>query len=271
MAETIQTERLDLALTTPAGEVMVPIEVPTGFVPITAIVSTLRTVGERAISLEEHRAVAAGMRISCQKGCAACCRMLVPVSPPEAHALHDLIDSLPADRREAVLGRLDEARRHLQQAGLLEQLTAIAETDRQLTDEEMEPINRAYYALRMPCPFLQDEICSIYENRPAACRELLVTSPAELCRDLVHNPVRVLPVPLRISTVLSLLWSELTGGPIRFIPLPLARDWADRHASDRSLVWRGTQLFERAIEMAWRFLLREFQQRGVPLPDRKSH
>src|SRR5262249_17523424 len=144
-------------------------------------------------------------------------------------------------------------------------------TDHQVTDEEMEPINRAYFALQIPCPFLKNEICSIYEDRPAACRELLVTSPAELCRDFVHNPVRPLPVPLRISTVLGLLWASLTSGPIRFIPLPLAWDWAHRHASNQSLIWRGAQLFEQGIEMVWHFLLQEFRNRGVPIPQRKSH
>jgi Fe-S-cluster containining protein len=33
----------------------------------------------------------------------------------------------------------------------------------------------------MPCPFLEDESCSIHPDRPLVCREYLVTSPAELC------------------------------------------------------------------------------------------
>ena len=270
MAQITPTERLEISLTTPAGEVTVPAEVPTGFVPVTAIVPILRMVGERAMKLEEHRAVETGLYVSCQKGCAACCRMLVPVSPPEAYALHDMIEKLSPDRRNEVMGRLDDVRRRLSHAGILEELSAIAETDHQVTDEEMEPINRAYFGLQIPCPFLKDEICSIYDDRPAACRELLVTSPADLCRDLVHNPVRPLPVPLRIGTVLGLLWANLTAGPIRFIPLPLAWDWADRRASNRSLVWQGMQLFEQGIEMVWRYLLQEFRNRGVPLPEQKS-
>ena len=271
MAQITPTERLEVALTTPCGDMTVPVDVPTGFVPITAILSSLRAVGEQAMAMEEQQAGIAGERVSCQKGCAACCRMLVPVSAPEAFALHDVIAEMPQERRSAVRRKLDEARRRLLHAGLLDPLTTVAESSRQLTDEEMEPVNHAYYGLQMPCPFLEEEVCSIYEDRPAACRELLVTSPAELCSDLVHNPVRPLPVPLRISTVLGLLWSELAGGPIRFIPLPLAWDWAQRHLSDRSPMWRGAQLFERAIEMIWRFLVQEFHHRGVPLPDRKHN
>jgi Fe-S-cluster containining protein len=244
-----------------------PIEVSTGFVPITELVPVLRDLGERAMALEEAQAIAAGERVSCRKGCAACCRMLVPVSAPEALALGELIETLPEERRRATLRRVDEVRRRLEQAGLWAPLTEIADTDRQFSDEEMEPINRAYFALRMPCPFLESEVCSIYEGRPAACRELLVTSPSELCEDPVANPVRPLPVPLRMSTVLGLLWSELNGGPIRFIPLPVALAWATRHAEARGLVWRGSALLEQALDNVWRFVSRIFRERGIAPPE----
>jgi Fe-S-cluster containining protein len=263
MGHPTEIERLDLSLTTPAGNLAVQVEVPTGFVPVTAIVPALRRIGERAMALEEQQAVHSGAHVSCREGCAACCRMLVPVSPPEAYALKDMIERLPGDRRQAMLGRIEETRRRLANTGLLDVLSAIAESDRQWSDDEMEPVNRAYYALRMPCPFLEDERCSIYADRPAACRELLVTSPAELCQDLVHNAVRTLPVPLRISTVLSLLWSQAAGGPLRFIPLPLAWDWADRHGQQHRQTWQGARLFEWAADMLWKFLSREFHRRGM--------
>ena len=100
--------------------------------------------------------------------------------------------------------------------------------------KEIEPLNHAYYAQSLPCPFLEDEICSIYEFRPAACRELLVTSPQELCQNMATNPIRALPVHLRMGTILSLLWKEFTQGPARLIPLPLAIDWAERHRSENT-------------------------------------
>src|SRR4030095_5401661 len=113
--------------------------------------------------------------------------------------------------------------------GALDRLHAVAQADAPMSDEQLEPINRAYYALRHPCPFLEEEMCSIYEARPAACRELLVTSPAQLCNDMAENPVEPIPVPVRIGTVLGLLWSGLTGGAPRLIPLPLALAWGRAH------------------------------------------
>jgi len=251
-----------VSLNTPAGLLTMPVEVPTGFVPVTTIVPLMRRLSQQAQALEERKSVAAGHPISCRMGCAACCRMLVPVSAPEAFALKDMILALPDARRARMMTKLSETRARVEQAGLLARLTDVAETTQPLIDEEMEPLNREYYALRMPCPFLENETCSIYEDRPAACRELLVTTPAELCQDMVKNQVQALPVPVRISTVLGALWSELVGGPARLIPLPIALDWAERHSAERSLVWKGTQLLDKALDKVWRYLSQELAHRA---------
>ena len=261
MEDITSVERFEVSLNTPAGQLTLPLEVPTGFVPVTAIVPLMRRLGEQAQALEERKSIAAGHPISCRMGCAACCRMLVPVSAPEAFALKDMIQALPDARRAETMKKLVDARVRLERTGLLTRLTDIAETTKPLTDEEMEPVNREYYALRMPCPFLDNETCSIYEDRPAACRELLVTTPAELCQDMIKNQVRALPVPVRISTALGALWSELAGGPARLIPLPIALDWAERHRTERNLVWKGTQLLDKALDKVWRYLSQEFENR----------
>ncbi len=248
------TERLDLSITTPAGPVTATVELPTGFVPVTQIVPLMRKLGEQAQALEQRRVVASGQAISCAKGCAACCRMLVPVSPPEAFALRTMVAGLPPERRQAYSRSVEDALAQLDRAGLLARLRHLADADRPMTDEEMEPINRAYFALKLPCPFLENETCSIYEDRPAACRELLVTSPADWCQDMVNKPVRALPVPLRIGPILGLLWSTLAGGPPRLIPLPLALEWAERHAAENRASWKARDLLDKALDQIWRFL-----------------
>jgi Fe-S-cluster containining protein len=258
-----RSERFNISLTTPAGELTTSVEAPTTLIPITAIVPLTRRLGEEATALEEAQEREAGRPISCQKGCAACCRMLVPVSPPEAFALKAMVDALPEERRNVLLNKLSSAQARLEETGLLARLTALAETDKPLNDEDLEPMNRAYYALRMACPFLEEETCSIYEDRPAACRELLVTTPAELCDDLINNPVRPLPAPVRVGTVLALLWSELSGAPPMLIPLPLALDWAEKHAGEGRGVWRGTQLLDQMLEKVWRLLEQEFANRAA--------
>ncbi len=258
---TSPAERFEVALNTPAGQLMTGVEVPTGFVPITSIVPLTRRLGEEMAALEERLVREKGLAISCRMGCAACCRMLVPLSPPEAFALRNYVNQLPPERRDRLTRQLAEIRRTLTDNGLLGRLNAVAETAQPIPDHELEPINRAYYALRVPCPFLENEMCSIYEARPAACRELLVTSPAELCQDLANNPVTPIPISARIGTVLGLLWSGLTDTPPRLIPLPVALDWADRHEQESKRTWPGSMLIDQMLDKLWRFLSQEFQRR----------
>lgn len=261
MSEQQTAEEIRMSVTTPIGEIASSVTVPSGFVPITSIVPVMHAVGERTQALEEDQAVAAGRTISCQRGCAACCRMLVPVSPPEAFALRRTIAQLPAERQQHIWSRMEEAKTRLAEAGLLPQLNQVAETSRQLDDDAMDAINQAYYALRLPCPFLENEECSIYEDRPAACRELLVTSPPDLCQDLANNPVETLPIPVRMGTALAMLWSQLHGGPSRLIPLPVALDWAGRHAAEHEQTWQAMSLLEHALKIVQWCLDQEFQSR----------
>jgi len=254
-------ERFEVALNTPAGRLTTAIDVPTGLIPITAIVPVTRRLGEEAGQLEVQQAIAAGQTISCRMGCAACCRMLVPLSAPEAFALREYVEQLPTDRRTRLLTRLNDTKDRLKRENLWDQLHDVAEASRPMPDDELDPINRAYYALRIPCPYLEDEMCSIYEARPAACRELLVTSPAELCQDLVQNPVTPLPVSMRIGSILGLVWGTLTSSPPRLIPLPMALEWAERHVEESRQTWPGSSLLDQVLDNMWRFLSQAFTNR----------
>lgn len=248
------SERFEIALNTTAGRITTAVEVPTGFVPITSIVPLMRRLGEEAQALEVVGLVAMGRTPSCQKGCAACCRMLVPLSSPEAFALREWVRSRPTEEQARIAARLAEAKAHLISHGIWQRLCKLCEGSTPPTDDALEDVNREYYALRMPCPFLEEEACMIYDERPAACRELLVTSPPERCDDLINNPVEPVFVPVRISTVLGLLWQQLTRSPMCLIPLPLVFDWTERHLSDNRRTWKGTELLDQALDKVWRFV-----------------
>lgn len=247
-------ETFRLSLPTRAGDLQAEISVPTSFIPVSDIVPLMRSLGEQALTLEEQKVQQAGQTISCRKGCGACCRVLVPVSPPEAFTLKKRVEQLPASQRDRYLQRLATVKDTLNKTGLLGRLVQLSETRTQLSDEDMEPINQAYYTQRLPCIFLEDEACSIYEFRPAACREYLVTSPAEFCQDMTDPAVKPVSVPFRIATVLSLMWAKLTGGPARLIPLPVALDWADRHADENKSYETGGTLLEMGMERILAFL-----------------
>jgi Fe-S-cluster containining protein len=248
------TERLNLSITTSSGDLQAQIDVPTGFIPITKIVPVIRSLGDQAQELEIANTLQAGKTISCQKGCAACCRPMIPVSPPEAFALVEAITELPEDHQSRIKQNLATTKARLQAAGLLKTLQDLADSPHQHSDDELESLNRAYYALRLPCIFLENEVCSIYDHRPAGCRSHLVTSPPELCKDMANNPIEELPIPLRAGTVLSLLWADLTKSPVRLVPLPMAIEWAETHQDLNTQTWKGFELMNKAMDGLGKFL-----------------
>lgn len=188
--------------------------------------------------------------------------MMVPIAPPEAVALTELIRSLPGEQQERIAQRLAAAKSILLAHALWHRLVEIGESSQSPDDDALEPINQQSYALRMSCRLFEDEICSIDEQRPAACRELLVTSPAEDCQDLAANPVEPIPVPLRIGPLLGLLWGEWTETPVRMLPLPTVADWVGRPQQERHRTWQGAQLLDAPLDKAWRLLSQGIGQSG---------
>lgn len=141
----------------------------------------MRSLGGHAHQLAIHNTTQTGASISYEKGCVACCRMVIPAAPPDAFALLSVVEAPPSPKKnDRLLERFQAAQKTLHEAGLEDGLRRLSFSEDHDTEEELEPLNRAYYALRIPCPFLEDEMCSIYEQRTSACRELFVTSPAGL-------------------------------------------------------------------------------------------
>jgi Fe-S-cluster containining protein len=120
------------------------------------------------------KAEAEGRCVSCRAGCGACCRQLVPISEPEARGLARLVEEMPEPRRSQVQARFEAALAALAPTGLIERAMHPAEG-------EARRLGLEYFAERVACPFLEAEACSIHPDRPLACREYLVTSPARNC------------------------------------------------------------------------------------------
>jgi len=170
-----------------------------------------------------------GEKITCKKGCAACCRQLVPISHVEARRLRELVESLPEPRRSQVLARFAEALRRLDQAGLLDTLR----TREQWTDAESKNIQVQYFLQGIACPFLEEETCSIYRDRPATCRQFLVTSPAEFCSRPTNEDVRLVKLPFRVMSALARFDADLaTHEQLHWVPLVLALEWAAEHPDE---------------------------------------
>lgn len=169
-------EPLDLQMTVPAFPVkphrMLPIfqQMANSFVD--ASVSAVETEGKK---------------ISCKAGCGACCRQPVPIAEAEVYQIAELVEAMPEPRRTVVRERFQRAADHFRSVGWFDKFLAehhaLGTKPRETATRDLNSVVMEYFYEGIPCPFLENESCSIHPDRPIACREYLVTSPADNCSD----------------------------------------------------------------------------------------
>jgi Fe-S-cluster containining protein len=193
------------------------------------------------VALAVGRAERDGRKLSCRAGCGVCCCQLVPIAPAEVFYMAGRILALPMAERNPFLDRFNTIKKCLAETGLIERIGALGETD------DTDSVASDYFDLRLPCPFLVDQSCSIHEWRPIACREYNVTSPPEMCA----NPFRAKPDTIklhqRMSSGLTRFCSEVAGLPLGQIPLPLMFDYYETFKTAATITWPGIDLFQQAM------------------------
>jgi len=168
-----------------------------------------------------------GRPVSCARGCAACCRIQpVPVTPIEAYALLLLVEGLPEPRKSAVVSRFAECAARLNEAGLAE---GFLTGRRPSSQEQAKAEAMQYFDLKLACPFLEDDACSIYPARPFTCREYFVTTPPDLCTDPIGNPVRTVPGIVQAVQANGATAAAFLGSVGFAVPLTLALLYAGKH------------------------------------------
>jgi Fe-S-cluster containining protein len=197
-----------------------------------------------SVILDHFRAI--GRPPSCRAGCGACCRQLVAISLPEAVDLRDMVNSLPTERQAIIRQRFDSALQRLLEAGLLEdeepgQRTLMAE-EQATPEDTIHQLSSNYFHLGIACPFLENESCSIYERRPAVCREYHVVSPAEHCSNPDVYEVHRVESTIGMTNALAKTTHRFSGERPRTIPLLLALEWAERYSSPLRRKHSGAEL-----------------------------
>jgi Fe-S-cluster containining protein len=204
------------------------ITIPAGPVRARVMLPVFQKMADFVIAHGEVAAQQMGEAVSCRKGCAACCRQMVAVGELEAHYLRDLVARLPEPRRTEICARFAAAHQRFAQAGLQERLLHFNECTR----SELDQLSREYFALQVPCTFLEDEECSIYADRPLLCRQYLVVSPPERCSEPGQEGVRGLLLPTNLAHIIARLGQTPPPEPTRWILLPEALAWAEAHPDE---------------------------------------
>jgi Fe-S-cluster containining protein len=235
-------EVLAMEIETAHGSLRAMLAVPPRQLRLPELALNFMGISNKLTDLAVDHEAREGRTVSCQKGCGACCRQLVPLSPPEAWMIADVVAGMPPARRAEVRATFAEAAAALERSGIKATLAARLETA-----EQMVSVAVQYFRLQVACPFLRDESCSIHPYRPSICREYMVTSPAENCAQLGLGPIARIPVSMRLSEALSKLTARLLEQEAEVIPLPLALEWADAHREEGARTWDARVLIEGLI------------------------
>ena len=242
----VNVRPVEVRMTVGGRPLKMRVDVPTGPITPAALLPLYRSLVDRLMVMSFKATEEAGKPISCRKGCAACCRQVVAVSALEARELMKAVQRLPEPLQSRVRQRFAEARRRLQAEAphLIPRLQYPQEfpLDQAATFE----MAREYLRLWIDCPFLEDEACTIYHERPVTCRQYAVVSAPEHCATL-SDDVRALEPTGGAASQWMPVWERTRAGhPANYIALVVAPDFVEEHPAEPP-ARPGTEIFNEFI------------------------
>ena len=224
---------LQFSLKVQGARIDVSAQLPDGPVHPSAVLPIIQNLSSSIATLTENEAARVGRPVSCREGCGACCRQAVPIAPVEARMLAEYIEAQPQERREELRARFRASAARLEESGLAQELrdaAALFARDPSLFDKERtHALGLRYFALGPPCPFLEDERCTIHPVRPLRCREYLVVSPAEHCGHPQTEEVVVVKPSVLLSRTLGKWNASGEPQPPELIILTMLDEWIAAH------------------------------------------
>jgi Fe-S-cluster containining protein len=242
-------------------EVSAPI--PEGPVRPVVLLPILQGLSSSISDLVAKSAAQLGKPLSCREGCGACCRHAVPITAVEARMISEWLDEQPEERRAVLLERFRNAARQLEESGLAEELRQSSTAPSRTSTHGL---GLKYFALGIPCPFLENECCTIHPIRPLVCREYVVVSPAEHCAHPASEEIINVKPPVLLSQILN-KW-DVNGEPQshQLILLTLLDEWVAHHPPEKDCARRT------APELLQEFLHAFAEEaQSVPADPRREH
>lgn len=228
------TEIANIHLEVDGREHLLPIPFQLGEQTITGLLPFAQQLTNELTTLSIAKVESEGKKISCQMGCGACCRQLVAISLVEAQDLARVVSEMPPERQAVIRERFAKGIAKLEATGLLDAKEAkgnrnLIDTEPGSTQSSIPRIAKNYFDQGVACPFLENESCGIYPDRPLVCREYHVTSPPERCARIYQIGVDPVPVSRHIGEHLARTAHAVAGLPQQMIPLLLSLEWSAAH------------------------------------------
>lgn len=179
----------------------------------------------KELQADQIRTVAKnGETITCQKGCSYCCLLYMQASVQECEAIvyylyHNEI------ALSTFLENYTDWRKELRKNGDIFKKCAQLWLDKTAPGADVEAHRafeeetRRYHKQNIPCPFLYNNLCLIYEVRPFTCAGTVATTPPEWCSPSNPNKPKIYQTrtPAVIDT--SFYYQEISGVVLTFMPL----------------------------------------------------
>ncbi len=229
------------------------INVADRYARLSEMVPFARALSSKLAKIVSDRLSAGGKSVLCRKCCTACCNYLVPLSIPEVFRLRQEVLAMPAEQGKSVMQScLCAAKKILDERPEDFDINESTQTKNQT---QISRLSRWYAGLRLPCPFLSNNMCVSYEQRPIACREHMVTGSAIFCDTRYSMPNgdresnHVVQMPVSVLECLAELTAELEQSNTESIMLPLALPWAQENLERSGRMWPAVMMVEHFIKI----------------------
>lgn len=191
-----------------------------------------------------------GLPIPCSKACsAACCYHPIPLSVPEVLCLVEEVKMMPAQQHQDFVQSCRKIAERIRQL-LPEYFVSHKSINvNNIKSSQFDELSDWYNSLEQPCPFLRDNLCTIYEQRPAICRDWFVTGSSNQCRVGGSHKVRALKMPIYLTGVLVQLTNELENTNQDTVLLPFVFDWYLQNAERHQRTYPAISLVELSIDI----------------------
>ena len=238
------TEIISFELDVAGKTVQFRIDVAAKQATLADIVPLARRLSTKLAILFLERLRENGQSIPCCKGCSACCSYLIPLSVPEVFRLREELLAMPSSKSSRILKScVIAAKRILDKSH--EDIDANKLTKNNLAQKD--EISKWYTSLKLTCPFLSEDLCLLYEQRPLACREHIVTGSAVSCETGHRTEPNVAPMPVSILEALGLLAAELEQSDVEAVMLPLALPWTQDNLQRSRQTWPAVTMVKRFV------------------------
>lgn len=194
--------------------------------------------------------------VPCRKGCnSACCHHMITISVPEAFRLVEEVSMMPVEQREFIKQRCqgvaERIKKHMPEYHSLND----SENAYLASRPESWKMSYWYSKLTQPCPFLYNNICMVYEQRPIICREHIVAGSLAECRIDGDNEANRVNMPVRTAGALAQAACELEGTDQEIVVMPCVFLWHEDNMEREKHTWPAKKLVESFVKAVYSYYL----------------